>query len=235
MFTIKLADINIEIDNKYDYIYKQCKDYLTDEPSNVKISCSKEDILAENESAEYNYSKGYLESLAIYRKICEKIADFNAYLLHSATVEVGGYAYSFMCASGGGKTTHISIWKKLLGDKMTIINGDKPIYKIIDGEIYVYGTPWAGKENYNTNTKAKVKAFCIVNKSLKNSISELSVDSALDLVMRQIYFPHDPIACVKVLDLFDKTMNSVKLYSLDCNMELDAGKVSYNKMTGENI
>ena len=56
MFTVNLADHSFAIDNKYEYVKKLCKDYMT-EPENTTtlcmseechIACSIAEILAEN-------------------------------------------------------------------------------------------------------------------------------------------------------------------------------------------
>ncbi|MFR7978583.1 MAG: hypothetical protein ACLU6F_12380 [[Ruminococcus] torques] len=47
------------------------------------------------EKSEPGASKGIIESLAIYRKLCEKILDRNCVLFHCSAVAVDGKAYLF--------------------------------------------------------------------------------------------------------------------------------------------
>ena len=100
---------------------------------------------------------GYLESLAIYRKIAEKVIEYNGFLLHGVVVEVNKCGIAFLARSGVGKSTHVMLWKELLKNKLTIINGDKPLVRIIDGKIFAYGTAWAGKEKLHKNTKTELR------------------------------------------------------------------------------
>ena len=46
--------------------------------------------------------------------------------MHGAVIEYEGNGYMFSADSGTGKTTHILLWRKFLGDKVKIVNGDKP-------------------------------------------------------------------------------------------------------------
>ena len=46
-------------------------------------------------------------------------------------------AYLFCGSSGTGKTTHMLLWQKMLGDRFKFINGDKPIIRFIDNVPYI--------------------------------------------------------------------------------------------------
>ena len=63
MFTVQLAEINICIDNKYEYIEDMCRDYLTHQAPEVTVSVTEQEILEEDGGGKF--SSGYLESLAI--------------------------------------------------------------------------------------------------------------------------------------------------------------------------
>ena len=75
-------------------------------------------------------------------------------LLHSSAVVVDGYAYLFSADSGTGKSTHTGLWKQHFGDRAYIINDDKPAIRKVDGEWYVFGTPWSGKTDTSVNPRA---------------------------------------------------------------------------------
>lgn len=168
MFVICLAELNIAIENKYDYIKAMCRDYITDNKANFCVFASDEEIQAENKGT--GVDKGYLESLAIYRKIAEKVLEYNGFLMHGAVVEVNKCGVAFLARSGVGKSTHTKLWKELLKNEMTIINGDKPLVRIMDGKIFTYGTPWAGKENIHTNTKTELRKICFIERAEKMSV-----------------------------------------------------------------
>ena len=55
----------------------------------------------------------------------------------NTVIKVDNDAYAFCAKSGTGKTTHTKLWMQLLGDRMSYINGDKPLIRIIDDQIYI--------------------------------------------------------------------------------------------------
>ena len=146
MFCIKIADIPVGIDNRYPYVWNMCREF---EVKNVNpaftVSVSEEEI-SEEQAGELSYSRGYCESLCLYRKICCRLARYDAFLMHSAVIAVDGRAYVFTAPSGTGKTTHIRLWLELFGNRAQVINGDKPVFRFMDDVLYACGTPWRGKE-----------------------------------------------------------------------------------------
>ena len=141
---ILLADLKIQIEHEYQYMTQFCKDYLSEfDAPNIIASADKKSILKEKELVP-NAPIESCESLCIYRAIAEQLPRFDRFVFHGAAIEYDGSAYLFTAPSGTGKTTHINLWRKYLGDKVDIINGDKPIIKVNETAT-VYGTPWAGK------------------------------------------------------------------------------------------
>ena len=166
MFVIRLAELNIGIENKFAYIYNMCIDYITDYAPDFIVAATEDDIMAEDNGS--GFDMGYLETLAVYRKIAENILKYNGFLMHGVTIDVDGNGIAFLAKSGVGKSTHMKLWQELLHDKVTIVNGDKPLIRIIGDKIFTYGTPWAGKENLHTNTKTVLKKICFIERSETN-------------------------------------------------------------------
>lgn len=230
---IRLADLVIEINNKFEYVEALCKNYLTNEQAvDFSVDCTDADIESERlaTTEEGVFSDEYLESLAIYRKICLRALEYDAFLMHSAIIEVYGQAYAFLARSGTGKSTHISLWRKVLGDKVQIINGDKPILRYIDGELYAYGTPWCGKEGWNRNTRARLKALCYIERAPENSIEKISTQQSATRLMQQILIPSDAKGAIKTLELVDKMISDTQSWLLKCNISEEAARIAYNAM-----
>lgn len=93
-------------------------------------------------------------------------------LYYRACILYKDNAYLFIAPSGTGKTTHINLWKKHIND-LVIINGDKPIIRLINNEPIIYGTPWMGKERYGCNSKAKLKAVVILHQGQVDKIDKV--------------------------------------------------------------
>lgn len=223
MFNICLAEINFCIDNKYSYIEEMCKDYQTDEPAQVCVVATDDQINAEGDEG---FDRGYLESLAIYRQIADKIIDYGGFLMHGVVADIQGSGVAFLAKSGVGKSTHTALWQEVLGEKMTVVNGDKPLIRIIDGVVYAYGTPWAGKEKNQTNTKTQLKKICFIERAEINSCAEISKETVLERLFTQIYKPKEGLKIAATMDLMEKVISNCRFYTIRCNKEIEAANVA---------
>ncbi len=237
MFTIRMAEKNIQVNNKYDYIKDYCKNYIVNNAApDFIVEVSDDEILAEK-SEEYSSTMGYLETLAVYRKICERLVDDNIILVHSSVLMVDGQAVMFLAPSGTGKSTHSRLWCQVYGERVTMINDDKPLVSVRTDNngthLTVYGTPWCGKHGIETNTSAPVKAIFILKRSETNYTKKLSPKEAFPYIYRQIYHPNNEMLMKKILPLMLTFAQNVDIYELGCNMEEEAAKVAYRAAFGE--
>lgn len=234
MFKIKIADFIIGIDNKFEFVKNQCKGYIVDNSveTDFNVSASEDDIKHEKEISQQAFSDGYIESVCIYRNIAYALPKYDAFLFHAAVISVDGEAYAFTAKSGVGKSTHIRLWKELLGDKLKIINGDKPILREQNGRVYAYGTPWCGKEGFNLNEKAPLKAICFLERGEIDEISPMPKTAAAGKIVHQIIVPKSSDDIIKVLDMLDSALKKVDIWKLKCTMNITAAEVSYNAMKG---
>ena len=234
----KIADFNYFIDNIYHSVEKECEQYLISDKEDCELSLSmtKEDIKAEGNDVEF--SNSYLEYIAICRKIAEVMPLHNAFLLHSAVFDVDGTGIAFAAHSGTGKTTHMLLWQKLLGDRLKIVNGDKPIVRFFDEEPnnpYAYGTPWNGKERLGCNMRTPLKHICFIERAKQNSCERVSKTDAVNLIFNQVYMPKDPMAAMNTVGLIDRLLSSCNLWKIKCNMDISAAETAYNTILGSTI
>lgn len=235
MFKIKIADIVVEIDNVHKHIEYVCKDYLCEcDGCDFKVVTSKKAIDEERMRLkdQEKYTDAYVENICIYRQICLNLLKYDAFVMHAAVIGVDDFAYAFTAKSGTGKSTHISLWKQLLGDKAYVINGDKPILRFIDGKLFVYGTPWCGKEMWNTNTKAELKGLCFIERGEENKIEKMPLSDTATLIIKQILIPDNSFEVIKTFELVDKMLKSIASWKLKCNVSLEAAMIAYNAMNG---
>lgn len=231
-FTINIANLNIGVSSIYDFTYKFCKEYLTDAKPDFSVSTDEAKIDREIEISEFNPSRPYAESICIYREIAEIIPKYDRCIFHGASIEYEGQGFIFTAVSGTGKSTHINLWKKYLGeDKVQIVNGDKPILHIADDSTTIYSTPYAGKEGWQNHSSAPLKAICVLRRGLENKIYKASISDILTEVFKQVYRPYDAEAAVKTLDLLDKLLK-LPIYILECDISEDAVKTSFEELTG---
>lgn len=235
MFKIKIADLVVEIYNVHSQIEYVSRDYFYDgDDCDFKIVMTPEIIDAERERFKYShlYTDAYIENICIYRQICLNLLKYDAFVMHAAVIGVDDCAYAFTAKSGTGKSTHICLWRQLLGERVYVINGDKPVLRVVDGKLYAYGTPWCGKEMWNTNTRAELKGLCFIERGESNQIRKIEPQEAATLIMKQILIPNDSFGVIKTFELVDKTLKSVPSWKLKCTVSIEAAMIAYNAMNG---
>ena len=139
-----------------------------------------------------------------------------------------------MAKSGTGKSTHTSLWLEHFGERARIINGDKPLLRFIDGKLFVYGTPWCGKEGLNINTSSQLKALCFLERGTDNSIRRLSDSEIVARLFHQLIMPQDMQAADCLLQLLDRTVKEIPVWLLRCNISQEAVITAYEAMSSEN-
>lgn len=226
----RFADINYKISNIYSDLERACRDYLIpyDSECDEVITITEQDIDSENNDG--GYSREYLEFISVCRKISNNLPLHNAFLFHSAVFDVCGEGVALAAVSGTGKTTHMLLWRKLLGDKLTIVNGDKPFVRFFDNEPstpYAYGTPWNGKEKLGCNMRTPLRHICFIERAEKNSCEKIGISDAINLIFKQIYIPNEPQAAANALSLVDRLLSSCDLWRIRCNMDISAAQTAY--------
>ncbi len=229
MFYVRLAELNICIDNRYSYVQKMCSEYtISSDRADFSVSVTREEIFAEEDGR--GFDVGYLESLALYRKIAEKIVEFDGFLMHGVVIETKGQGIAFLAKSGVGKTTHMRLWSSLLGDKLTVVNGDKPLIRIVEGNVFAYGTPWAGKENLHKNTKTELKKICFIKRSEFNECFKITKNNVFEQLIQQVYKPKNSNKLIKTVDLLERLIEQTDFYTIMCNTDPESAIIAYERL-----
>lgn len=236
MFKIRIANLTIGIENKYGYVRRLCREYETDKGTpDFSVSVSEQEIAEEQKNSAEDREAGkftpqYCESICLYRAICLKLVEYDAFLMHAAAVELDGEAYLFAAKSGVGKTTHAKLWLQEFGERAKVINGDKPVCRFLDGRLYVFGTPWCGKENLGSNAMSPVKAICFLERGADNRICRMEEGEVIRRIFHQLLMPKEEADMDHFLDMIDRMLAMVECYLLRCNMEKEAAWVAYKGM-----
>lgn len=230
-----IADIKIEFQSNYGNVRAICRPFADEfEKPDIVIKTEKEEAeeLHRENPIEGCYD-GYYEGTVAFRKLSEKLEKFDAFVFHGASFAVDDKGIIFCALSGTGKTTHMMLWQKLLGDKMTVVNGDKPIIRFINGEPYIYGTPWNGKEHLGYNGKARLNHICFIERSITNEVIPLDESEISKRLSTQMVQPTTPIGVLKNLEFIDELKKKCKMWLIRCNMDPEAASVSYNTIFKE--
>lgn len=233
MFRIKIAGLVIGIENQYKYVSRLCEGYKIDEEGAAFcVAATEQEVLKEQSQSTEKFPLSYCEAVCLYRKICLKLVDYHGFLLHAAALELDGEAYVFAAKSGVGKTTHMKLWIEAFGNRVQIINGDKPVLRFMEGKLYACGTPWCGKEGLGNPIMAPVKGICFLEQSRDNHIRQLGAAEVVGRIFHQMLIPEEEEAINRFFDLVDQMIASVDCYLLQCNRERAAALLACERMSG---
>lgn len=228
MFQIEMADLVVRIENRFEYVRDLCRDYLTDpdRPADLTVSVSEAELRREEaKTPGIIFGDPYHEAVTAYKKISNALPAFDAFVMHSSAVAVDGNAYSFAAESGTGKSTLTRRWKEVLGDRLTVINGDKPIYRFRGGRLLAYGTPWCGKENWQDRTPAPLKALCLLERAEENAVFPVDPFSVLGELLHHFHLPGGgAVDMPGMMELIDRMVTQVPVYRLRCRNDLSAAE-----------
>ena len=229
MFRIRLAGITVEIDNRHNLVFEQCRDYLCDDcvPA-FRVAVSTADVQSYQASCGRPMTLPEAESYLLYRRICERMPRYGVFLLHAAVVEMEGRGYAFSARRGTGKSTHTELWESHFKGRATVINGDKPlIRRAPDGRFWAYGTPWCGKEGRGVNRRCPLNAICFLEQGTKNHVSVTSTADAAARIMEATVLPPDTDSRDRMAALVGAAVRDIPALTLSCRPDAEAVEVAY--------
>ena len=219
-FLLRVADVTVEVFPQTELLASYCARYI------IKNGTPEFTVRITEEDAERDES----ELLALHRKLAEKLCDYNVLLFHGSALSVDGDGFLFTGPSGTGKSTHAKLWRKAFGDRVVMINDDKPFLRITDDQVLVYGSPWAGKHRLETDTVSPVKGIAVLHQAPENRMKRIGgIDAYIEL-LKQTYHSNEKDRAEKALALLEELTKRVPIYSMDCNMDLSAAELSYRTM-----
>lgn len=228
MIQIKLADIAIQLNNRYPDVYQLCRGYETEETPELVVEVSPEEIERERKSQSFAFSEGYLESVCLYRRLSMELLQFGVFLLHASVVEVDGEGYAFLAVSGTGKSTQTRLWLEYFGTRARVVNGDKPLVRMMgDGTFVAYGTPWCGKEGMGCNASVPLKALFFLERAPVPECCSAAEEYCVDRLFHQLLMPENPQRMEQLLAMADRLVEAVPSYVLRCNMKPESVVAAY--------
>ena len=240
-FNICLAGCVIGVEVMDPRLEQYCKQYLCDGPADFKVKTERSDLAFEQAKADRDnlrcgnpvikYGDAYMELLALYRRIVEKILSYDAMLFHGSAIAVDGIGSLFTATSGTGKSTHTALWLDLFPESF-ILNDDKPVLQPRKDGVTVWGTPFAGKTDLQVNRGVPLKAICFLKQGSENQIRRLDETEALARMLNNTWRPNTGCGMERLLDLMQMILAQRPMYEMTCTTQLEAAQLSYKVMKG---
>lgn len=157
----------------------------------------------------------------LYVAIERMMVSFDRFFLHASAVVYQEKAYLFSAPSGGGKSTHAALWQQHFGAKL--LNGDKVLIAVQDGQCMAYGSPVAGSSGIYEKGGAPIAAIYLLKKDKENSIAPVPPRIAmLSMYSEAIKCSRDPGFNGRLLELIEKLLMHVPVSTLACLPEKSA-------------
>lgn len=149
----------------------------------------------------------------------------NTLLIHASLVRQNGYGYAFIAKSGTGKSTQVSMWLRYLKG-CDLMNDDNPIIRFIDGEAYIYGSPWSGKTPCYRNVKARLGAITRIDRADKNWVEKLPpIEAFASLLPACSSMKWDKDIFNYICNTITQLVEKVNIYTLHCLPNREAAEV----------
>lgn len=160
--------------------------------------------------------------------------NYGTMLIHSSALIYDGGAYLFSADSRVGKSTHTRLWLKAFGDKVHIMNDDKPVVKLLDNQAVAYGTPFDGGSGIALNEAYPLKAVIFIERGEENYVRIPETKE----IIQKLYFQTAHMVGAKTADNmlknFEKLLSLTKFYVLTCNMEISAAYTAFSMIINGN-
>jgi serine kinase of HPr protein (carbohydrate metabolism regulator) len=208
----QIADLIVEVPEAGG-MAPRCQAYLTNSSKSADIVVRRQDY---EDLALYGFDEAlcaYMESgLLFYMQLLQ----YNGLMFHASAIAYAGKAYLFSGPSGVGKSTHTGFIKEAFGEKVLIINDDKPALRYVDGCWYVYGTPWSGKDGINQNIKVPLAGICFLKQGMQNHIRRLTAAEAVPQMFMQTNFPLKKKENMhRLLSAIEALVQQIPIYELE--------------------
>lgn len=178
-------------------------------------------------------SEARIEFSELPYRVSDVLIPHDRCIFHGVAFSWRGKAYLFTAPSGTGKSTQYVLWKTLLGPKMHVLNGDKPVLSWAkSSEIWVNPSPWSGKEGMTCMDSAPLGGIILLQQSTENSIIRLSPREAVLPIFTQFMFSGATEDLVhSVCKMEEKLLNSVPIWLMKNRGDLDSARMGIDAVT----
>ena len=161
--------------------------------------------------------KTILNSLALEHLAAQN----NGFVFHCSYIEHNGKAILFTAPSGTGKSTQAELWHKYRGAQ--IINGDRAVVRIENGEILACGIPFAGSSTYYKNHTLPLAAVVYLAQAPWTTIRKMQGYEAFSKIWEGVSVnTWDKNDMREVSRIVEQTAAKVPVYYLACTPDESA-------------
>lgn len=221
--TFKYEFCSMNRDNRFnDYLVES--DHFDEE---IIIS----DERAHEFTCSYNLNNWNDEIFFVLDGAVNKILKYNKAFYHGVAVKIHNKCYLITAPSGTGKTTQYRNLRSLYTNEIKIINGDKPILDFSKKDIWLYSSPWTGKEGYGEKTDARLDGIIILSQGSTNTIQRLSPHAAILHILAQFLYNAYSVKDIETIcRMTEQILKSVPIWYYTNTGTLESSRLLYDTL-----
>ena len=236
-----IAGHTAKVSSLFESTPQYFKSYLTDAPGEFSVAVSRDDIAFEQadllEEAHRDgfkprvFTEPFLERAAVQRAFAEFLFAHDTLLLHGSALAAEGEGYLFTAHSGTGKSTHTRYWRQVFGERVVMVNDDKPFVQLAEEGAVLHGAPWSGKHGLDSNVSVPLKGICLLERGTENRILQICPEEILPMLRKQCYCPLDAAKQEAFEALICRLAHAVPAWRMTCTKDPAAAAVAYEAMS----
>lgn len=149
------------------------------------------------------------------------VLEADGVILHASFIEHEGKAILFTAPSGTGKSTQAELWAE--HRDADIINGDRVVIRLIEGQPFACGIPFAGSSKYCKKKTLPLAAIVYLGQAPSTSISRLTGITAFTHIWWECTVnTWNPEDVEKATGIVLDTISKVPVFHLNCTPDESA-------------
>lgn len=154
---------------------------------------------------------------------------------HSVAFKVNDRGYLLSGKSGVGKSTQYINLKKLYGNRIEIINGDKPILEFKDNQkIIIHPSPWKGKEGFGSDIVCKLDGIIFLKQAKMNRLHRIDpYDAVVKSYGKLLFHPDSADTVHLACELDRKLLEWIPMYEFENTGDLESSKLLFEKLLAD--
>lgn len=154
--------------------------------------------------------------------------------IHTSVIQYKGRTVLFLGESGTGKSTHTRLWRENI-EGAVLLNDDSPILRVMDGKVWMFGSPWSGKTPCYKTESYPLAACVRLSQAPYNKIRRLSIPQGYAAIHPSCPpdFAYDDVLYDCISETIGYALSQVPVFHLECLPDADAARLSCQTVFGE--
>jgi hypothetical protein len=154
--------------------------------------------------------------------------------IHTSVIQYKDGAVLFLGESGTGKSTHTRLWRENI-EGAVLLNDDSPILRVIDGKVWIFGSPWSGKTPCYKQESYPLTACVRLSQAPYNKIRRLNVPQGYAAIHPSCPpdFAYDDVLYDCISETLSEVLGQVPMYHLECLPNAEAAQLSCRTVFSE--